>query len=125
MHCYILLQIGLLQFALYNSLSLNTYCSSKHLAPQHTLLQRTCYSSAHFAPQHTLLQRTFYSSEQFTPQHTLLQRTFYLDIRLFFWSFRLLPSLDICLHLAFSRGGRSTMICKTGNIIVSVDFYKL
>ena len=29
---------------------------------------------------------------------------FYLDIRLFFWFFRLFPSLDICLHLAFSRG---------------------
>ena len=27
----------------------------------------------------------------------------YLDIRLFFWFFRLFPSLDICLHLAFSR----------------------
>ena len=50
---------------------------------------------------------------------------FYLDIRLFLWFFRLLPSLDICLHLAFSRGWRSTMICKTGNIVVSVDFYKL
>ena len=35
------------------------------------------------------------------------------------------PSLDICLHLAFSRGWRSTMICKTENIVVSVDFYKL
>ena len=52
-------------------------------------------------------------------------KDFYLDIRLFLWFFRLLPSLDICLHLAFSRGWRSTMICKTGNIVVSVDFYKL
>ena len=30
--------------------------------------------------------------------------SFYLDIRLFLWFFRLLPCLDICVHLAFSRG---------------------
>ena len=34
----------------------------------------------------------------------IFRNGFYLDIRLFFWFFRLLPSLEICLHPAFSRG---------------------
>ena len=73
----------------------------------------TCSKSKYFMTKHVLM--SLQSCRNFI----------YLDIRLFFWFFRLLPSLDICLHLAFSRGWISTMICKTGNIVVSVDFYKL